>query len=89
MAAKKKDVLQEQVAELYENHRELGENDYSETFYVHGRKSSWEATSELQLKTRILQSIEALNQEVLKTMMGEVPQRVRKAARAGTLQFVH
>ena len=48
-----------------------------------------EATSELQLKRRFRQSIKALNQEVLKTMMGEVPQRVRKAARAGALQFLH
>ena len=48
----------------------------------------WEATSELQLKRRIRQSIKALNHEVLKTMMGEVPQRVRKAACAGALQCV-
>ena len=33
----------------------------------------WEATSEPQMKRRIRQSIKALNQEVLKTMMGEVP----------------
>ena len=49
----------------------------------------WEATSELQLKRIIRQSIKALNQEVLKIMIGEVPQRVRKAARAEALQFVH
>ena len=52
-------------------------------------EGGWEATSELQLKRRIRQSIKALNQEVLKTMMEEVPQRARKAARAGALQFVH
>ena len=33
-------------------------------------EGGWEATSELQLKRRIRQSIKALNQEVLKTMMG-------------------
>ena len=33
-------------------------------------EGGWEATSELQLKRRIRQCIEALNQEVLKTMMG-------------------
>ena len=52
-------------------------------------EGGWEATSELQLKRRIRQSTKALNQEVLKIMMGEVPQRVRNAARAGALQFVH
>ena len=52
-------------------------------------EGGWEATSELQMQRRISQSIKALNQEVLKTLMGEVPQLVRKAARAGALQFVH
>ena len=52
-------------------------------------KGGWRATSEVQLKNRIQRALRSIREEVPRTMMERVPERVRRAERRGVNSSLH
>ncbi|KAF0290793.1 D-aspartate oxidase [Amphibalanus amphitrite] len=52
-------------------------------------KGGWRAASEVQLKNRIQRVLRSIREEVPRTMMGRVPERVRRAERRGVNSSLH